>query len=790
MSYELIYTSAERGLKSGSRGFATVAMTEGMPAHCMQLCESMSGYVHVFELNSEQYVINPVAWSHYRVKCGSTWYSLFSRVSAHAKDYTGRTNKIAHHLMLEQPQETFGYANGPSDLMDSSFFESTWQGDARFLPAGRQPESMRFDADPQAKHWLAAGLSAETAARMAGALAQDTDAPMVLLFDPQNQQANLTGLIQDLLELLPPERRWKIGFSTYYSMHPSGSEVHLRACAKGTDAARKVARHPRAVVVDVDAGTVKGLEHLPEADATLVQAAQSGSLPAWAQAAKEVVSLPDPVVSPRAAVSESKTSLPPLRSDRPGIRSDRPRPPSSRTAKAKVTKKQKSILPVLLGVGVGILILLLFAGQKMISGLSKPDEGDVAELSTPLPTPAKTPEEKPTSAGTTATINPTPELKTAGTTVVMTKEKTSQEVTEETVDNVDPADKEKVGDASAEDELSEVDIVPKNTNQSSENDTPNLIPFDSFSEIPISIRSDAVSFGKKGDKIKVAGEVTRSGGTSNNSITDDNKVIIYKAESAKIQVYYKSKSFLEIEAEYKSDGIALNSELIKMLYKIQAEIYWENRDENKGDLNVKGSSLVFEGLNKILMQEEASFDNEHSKTLETLELKIDGYITALEKVKDKEKEPLDFKNEKEYKKFQTAQNDAVTAVFKEAFLVKTVNSNPMAEAFSPVQNDPKSKLFVLVKALENNEGSKFRSPTKSIGFQNDISTEFKNTYENGRRITWINAAIEAIQMGKLRILEEMENTFPKFTTSHVILIRPKKHTDDILMKIQISVNKK
>jgi len=47
MAYELIYTSVPRGLKPGSRGFSTVAFTEGMPANYVQTCEGLSGYTHV-----------------------------------------------------------------------------------------------------------------------------------------------------------------------------------------------------------------------------------------------------------------------------------------------------------------------------------------------------------------------------------------------------------------------------------------------------------------------------------------------------------------------------------------------------------------------------------------------------------------------------------------------------------------------------------------------------------------------------------------------------------------------
>lgn len=366
MSFQLIYTSAERGLKSGSRGFTTVAMTEGMPAHCLQLCESMSGYVHVFELNSGNYERNPVAWSHYRIKSGPNEYSVISRVSAHPKDYTGRTNKIAHHLMLEHPRELQSYANGPGDLLGSPFFSQEWSGAPHFLPEGQHPPSTQAKLDPQAGHWQAAGLPTSAAARIAQALEQGTDSPIVLLFEAGSNDDRV-GLIQDILDLIPPSKRWEIGFSTYYSMHPTGAEIHIRACAKGTDAARRAARHPRAVVVDIGTGSIEGLQHLPEADAALLSAATNGTIPEWARE-------PDPPAPQRQqeAAEEPEESpklqsLPPPRPDRPGaVRKRKPPPPPGRTL-TRSGKHSSKTPKELIGVLVGLLLLLSAGGVVLVT---------------------------------------------------------------------------------------------------------------------------------------------------------------------------------------------------------------------------------------------------------------------------------------------------------------------------------------------------------------------------------------------------------------------------------------
>ncbi len=44
MSFELVYTSARRGLREGASGFCTVAATDGMPRALHEKLESLSGY--------------------------------------------------------------------------------------------------------------------------------------------------------------------------------------------------------------------------------------------------------------------------------------------------------------------------------------------------------------------------------------------------------------------------------------------------------------------------------------------------------------------------------------------------------------------------------------------------------------------------------------------------------------------------------------------------------------------------------------------------------------------------
>src|SRR5258706_16459040 len=106
MSYELFYTSAPRGLKAGTKGFCTVAVTRGMPAVLLDRLESLSGYRPLYPAGSPKADDNPVSWAHWLVSAGAQTYSVLSRVCFAGLDYTQPSNKFAHHIALttaEQP---------------------------------------------------------------------------------------------------------------------------------------------------------------------------------------------------------------------------------------------------------------------------------------------------------------------------------------------------------------------------------------------------------------------------------------------------------------------------------------------------------------------------------------------------------------------------------------------------------------------------------------------------------------------------------------------------------------
>src|SRR5665213_3458916 len=124
MSLELIYTSAPRGLRPGTSGFCTVAMTGRIPDPLVERLESLSGYRAVYPLGDPQAAQNPVVWAHWRVNVGDRPRSVLSRVAFAGADYSQRSNKFAHHIVVEpneQPPAGPAWVLGQSGVMESEW---------------------------------------------------------------------------------------------------------------------------------------------------------------------------------------------------------------------------------------------------------------------------------------------------------------------------------------------------------------------------------------------------------------------------------------------------------------------------------------------------------------------------------------------------------------------------------------------------------------------------------------------------------------------------------------------
>ena len=208
--FELIHTSAPRGLFGGS-GYTTVAATTGIPEALRKALESLSGYEQVFDYGSPQFSANPVAFICQPIgqAAGKSWWVL-SRISVADKDYTGRSNYLAHHLALEHhelPQA------GPVVLAKAYPWQTTWAGEPRALPPRTVQGIPAFPAPAAAPAWTRAGLDAGWAGHLAEQ-ARSRRGVIQLVYPPG---VDPLALVADAVALLPPTERWDARFHTHTS---------------------------------------------------------------------------------------------------------------------------------------------------------------------------------------------------------------------------------------------------------------------------------------------------------------------------------------------------------------------------------------------------------------------------------------------------------------------------------------------------------------------------------------------------------------------------------------------
>ena len=134
MAQELFFTSAERGLAVGSFGYCTVARTARMSRNIQTRLEELSTYRPLFPAHDPRADLNPVTVSHTRVAADGQSYSVLSRIASAAPDYSGRTNYLAHHLLLDPSERS---PAGPAWLaLQPRTLATSWDGQVRELPAG------------------------------------------------------------------------------------------------------------------------------------------------------------------------------------------------------------------------------------------------------------------------------------------------------------------------------------------------------------------------------------------------------------------------------------------------------------------------------------------------------------------------------------------------------------------------------------------------------------------------------------------------------------------------------
>ncbi len=373
MLYELVHTSAPRGVEAGRSGYCTVACTKILPKHFRKRLEELVGFV-VPDGISDQAAM-PIAFRHYQIDFWGTRCSLLARETLPERaDHTGRRARFSHVVLVEHTEDFLdhlctGRAGNPAAMIAPSreFFRTSWDGD---------PEEIATEKKLRAVE--ASGFKAETWGRVtgdagwAGVLAAsffETPGghPVLVGYDSGSLRPDdVLFLVEEALALLPPEKRWDVTFSTYFTEHDK-PEVRQYSCLwrfalQQSRIWRQRGLGSNAMRIDLSAPGAIPAEYM---DHPLVQSARSGTQPDWqalATAAAVLRETPSGAGETEPTVADNTIRI------RPGLPAPPPPPPPShsalggaRTAPHRTRSKPRPAWPVALA-SIGGTILLAAIG--------------------------------------------------------------------------------------------------------------------------------------------------------------------------------------------------------------------------------------------------------------------------------------------------------------------------------------------------------------------------------------------------------------------------------------------
>lgn len=262
MSFEIVYTSSQRGLNPSARGFCTVAATTGIPRLLQEKLESLSGYQHLHTPGSKR---NAVNYSCQAVRIQQDTYIVLSRIADAGADFSGRSNKIAHHLALTLNDVRAMNSLPTALLADQSFWYTKWSREPEWLPINRKPKSVDFEGSA-CNTWKKTFGDAGWAGVVARSVANDFEPVFAIV--PEG--CNALGLVHEALQQLPSRMQWKVSFSTYFT-RSSGADCHWRFLRDGMEEATAVRNRPVGVVIDSNSRIN------PKDEDSYIKAARSGS---------------------------------------------------------------------------------------------------------------------------------------------------------------------------------------------------------------------------------------------------------------------------------------------------------------------------------------------------------------------------------------------------------------------------------------------------------------------------------------------------------------------------------
>ncbi len=216
MAWQLIYTSAPRSLEAGRSGFGTVARHRAISPLLVSAIERASQFSRLPGTDAGR-----VIFSHRIVAVAGGRFHVLSAIRDAGADYTGRTNHIAHHLIVDPREIAQLGPDGPSpaDVLLSMQWVASWNETPRFLEAADEVALSAIHPHTNGSAWEQIAGNAN----QAWLLATGDASRGAYIIQPGS--ADLRAVYAESLRLIP-DRLWQISFTT--SLQPSDEPGDFR----------------------------------------------------------------------------------------------------------------------------------------------------------------------------------------------------------------------------------------------------------------------------------------------------------------------------------------------------------------------------------------------------------------------------------------------------------------------------------------------------------------------------------------------------------------------------------
>jgi hypothetical protein len=234
MAFQMVYTSVRSGLVAGRSGFCTAARHR-------EIKESLVARLEDFSTQYDRGITAggtlPVVYQHRIVTIRDQRHHVLMRLGDAGNDYTGRTNHIAHCLVVE-PSEIARLSISPAEailaLSQRGFWRNHYDEPAQFFGAGDLIElgTLPRSASLPATRWRDRSGSSANAAQLFES-GGPVDASLAVSGTGEADAAATLALFAESVLLLDPDRSsgtalWSVPFTTV--LQSSAERSQFRWC--------------------------------------------------------------------------------------------------------------------------------------------------------------------------------------------------------------------------------------------------------------------------------------------------------------------------------------------------------------------------------------------------------------------------------------------------------------------------------------------------------------------------------------------------------------------------------